>query len=840
MMMEPFDLRLWKDFKVSGGNSSVPAIIDQIAIDSRRIDSSHALFVALPGVHQDGHEFVEQAARAGARYALVKKGWKPKNDLSTALIFLIVDDPLSAFQQIAKAYRCQFSCKMIGITGSHGKTMVKDLLFEMMKSHHAVVASPESFNSQIGVPLSLLRIKPHHEWALIEAAISEKNEMGILADLIIPDYGLLTHVGKKHIPTLGNQGLAAEEMLKLFQFLSKEKWVLIPKDSHIKPFLSKLNFPSYFWNETDPKLPQAHFLPKKQGLLSTYQVHFPDGYIHTGTISRGFYFFLDLVHMAAKMAWLLGVSSEQISRALKGYTPEPMRTEIWKAPTGTTFINDTYCSDPQSIDQALKWFDMGTPESRKVFIFGGMRGLPQSKDFYRISQAIQRAQIELLMLVDTNAIPIEQIRSHLPDLKILTSSSYVESLDKIQTHLKSNDVVLIKGAKKESLEVLEKAFSGSTATNQCWINLAAIQANLATIRQKIPKDTQLMVMVKALAYGTDDVRIAKYLVASGIDRLGVSYVDEAITLRRSGITQKIFVINAALFEAYKVAKWNLEVGVSDAEVILALEQEAERQHKILNLHLHIDTGMCRFGCRPEHALELALMIHHSPHLCLEGVMTHFACADNSFEDSFTRHQIHCFEEVITKIEGEGITIPWKHAANSSAVLRFHLPQFNLVRIGLAIFGLYVSDETKQALDLRLALSLTSRIVGINTCKKGESISYARRYIVERDQMRIGVLPIGYFDGLHRSYSGKGYVMIHGQKAPMVGNICMDFMMVDITDIPEAGIGDPVLIFGEDEHGQYLSPENLAISGDSIIHELITCLGPRIQRIFLSEEAKTKR
>jgi alanine racemase/UDP-N-acetylmuramoyl-tripeptide--D-alanyl-D-alanine ligase len=211
--------------------------------------------------------------------------------------------------------------------------------------------------------------------------------------------------------------------------------------------------------------------------------------------------------------------------------------------------------------------------------------------------------------------------------------------------------------------------------------------------------------------------------------------------------------------------------------------------------------MSRFGCRPEEALALARLIKDCPFLEFEGIMTHFACADNPEDDDFTRQQATTFEKVIQEMQQKGIHVPWKHAANSAGAVRFHYPQFNMVRIGLAVYGLYASEATKSALELRLALSLTSRIVGVNLCKTGETISYGRSYKVRNDNQRIAVLPIGYFDGLHRNYSGKGHVLIRGQKAPMVGKICMDFMMVDVTQIPNATVGDSVLIFGEDEYGQ---------------------------------------
>jgi alanine racemase len=345
-----------------------------------------------------------------------------------------------------------------------------------------------------------------------------------------------------------------------------------------------------------------------------------------------------------------------------------------------------------------------------------------------------------------------------------------------------------------------------------------------------------MVMVKALAYGTNDVRVAKFLESCGIDILGVSYVDEGVALRRAGVTQAIFVINAATYEAAKVVKWGLEVGVSNIELIEAVALEAERHHKKIKVHLHINTGMSRFGCRPEEAPEMAKLISNSPSLIFEGIMTHFACADSPEDDDFTLSQVRCLDGVIEVLKGMGIEPVWRHAANSSGAVRFEFPQYNMVRLGLAVYGLYSSEAMKQALELRLALSLISRIVGINTCRMGETISYGRKYTVTQDQQRVAVLPIGYFDGLHRNYSNKSSVIIRGHKAPMVGNICMDFMMVDVTDIPSASIGDSVLFFGEDEYGHYLSPEELAMKGDSIVHELITCLGPRIQRIFVHEEA----
>lgn len=840
--MEAFDLRQWEGFARAGGSLAESAVIDQIAIDSRRIDSPHALFVALKGTKEDGHEYVEQAAQAGAKFAIVSQEWPTPSALSECTL-LHVPQPLRAFQTIAKTYRLQLPVKIIGITGSFGKTMVKDLLYALLGTEKRVAASPESFNSQIGAALSLLTLQRQHEIAIIEAAISHRNEMDALVDMIQPNYTLLTPIGKKHLATLQDLSILTEEIMKFVKATPSQGWTLLSHDAEVEKHLTQLTCPFFFWNDVYPQqLPHATALPAAH--LSQYQMTFPNSITYQDTIKTGHAYFLNLVNMAAKAAWLMGISSSQILSVLQNYQPEPMRTEIWKSALGAIVINDTYCSDPQSIDHVLKHFEYASSESRKFFVFGGMRGQPLSPytDYKRIGKALAKSNVGHLFLVGKKPFKplIEEVQRLSVKTEILAFDDYEESFAYLQQHLKGQDLIIFKGESKLPLDKLTETFNDSLPNNQCIINLAAIQTNLALIRNQLPEGTRIMVMVKALAYGTDDVRMSKFLAKNGIDILGVSYVDEGVALKRAGVRQAIFSINAAPYEVAKVVKWELEVGVSNSALIDALAQEAARCQKIIKVHLHINTGMGRFGCRPEEACVLAHQIQSLPSLELEGVMTHFACAEASKEDVFTLHQIELFDRAIEEIKQEGITVKWKHAANSSGMLRFRLPQYNMIRLGLAVYGLYGSEEVRQILDLKLAISLTSRIVGVNICKQGESISYGRRYRVEREIQKIAVLPIGYFDGLHRHYSGKAHVLIRGQKAPMVGNICMDNMMVDVTDIPYAEVGDKVLIFGEDEYGYYLSPEELAMSGDSIVHELMTCLGPRIPRIFVYEEGKQIR
>lgn len=835
--MDVFDLKKWHAFNQSGIDLSKSSWIDQICIDSRRINSNQSLFIALKGEKLDGHHFVRHAALAGAKFAIVSDQWVPPADLPP-ICLLRVESPLAALQELAQCYRSQLPTKIIGITGSFGKTMVKDLLHKLLSTQFSAAASPESFNSQIGVPLSLLTLQNKHQIAIIEAAFSQKEEIGKLAGLISPNYTILAPIGKKHLATLHDMPTIMHETAKFIFATPPSGWTLIP--SSFKSELSTATFPFHFWDNEEGPLPHAAPLSKAGSPSLCYQLNFPDNTNFKSEIISGYSYFLNLLNMAVKAAWLLGIDSHHICHVLENFSPEPMHTEIWKSPKGTIFVNEPYCSDPQSVDKALTHFDFASQDQRKIFVFGGMRSDPAfvCPAFRRIGQALAHKKLHHLILYGPHSYQslIEEMKNYSKETLISSLDSQDEAFSYLSEYIQPQDYVVIKGEKKIPLDNLTEIFHDSLSNNQCTINLAAIQANIHLIRKKLTPETRLMIIVKALAYGTDDVRLAKFLGSCGVDILGVSYVDEGIALKRAGITQTIFALNAATFESAKVVKWELEVGVSSADFIEALAKEAKIQRKQIKVHLHIDTGMGRFGCRPEDANQLAKFIQSFPELTLEGLMTHFPCADDPAEDLFTLRQIATFDKVIKNLQENGVEVKWKHAANSSAVLRFHLPQYNMARVGLAAYGLYLSDSVKHALDLRLALSLTSRIVGINTCNKGETVSYGKSYQIEKNQQKIAVLPIGYFDGLHRKFSGKSHVIIRGKKAPMVGNICMDYMMVDITDIPEAVVGDKALIFGQDEYGHYLSPEELAIKGNSIIHELITCLGPRIQRIFVDEES----
>lgn len=367
------------------------------------------------------------------------------------------------------------------------------------------------------------------------------------------------------------------------------------------------------------------------------------------------------------------------------------------------------------------------------------------------------------------------------------------------------------------------------------MDLSAVKDNLYALRSMMPENSQLMVVVKALAYGTDDLFLAEYLYDLGVKILGVAYLDEGIRLKEAGAKQKVFCLHATKEEAESVVSYDFEVGVSDLKLIEAIETAAQISQKTARVHLHIDTGMARFGCREEEALALAERITCSPFLQLEGLMSHLCCSEDPESDPFTQNQIKRFERVKNQLANHDIHPKWFHLANSEGVIRHGSASGNMARVGLAIYGLRAGRKLIES-PLKPALTLTVPIVGINHLQTNETVGYGHSYTAKSPSV-IGLLPIGYADGIRRQF-GNCHFLIHGVPAPIVGSICMDYVMVDITHIPEAKVGDSALLFGYDALGNYIPPEQVASEGNALIYELITGLGPRIQRKFTATSPQT--
>lgn len=378
----------------------------------------------------------------------------------------------------------------------------------------------------------------------------------------------------------------------------------------------------------------------------------------------------------------------------------------------------------------------------------------------------------------------------------------------------------------------------SPPPNHLTVNLDAIGANIDAVRAQIGDSTRLLIMVKAHGYGTEEAIISRFLTQKNVDILGVAHVEEALQLRYAGITQSLFIINASELEMEKAILADAEVGLYTEEQIHAAEKAAKTYKKPLLVHLHVDTGMKRFGAHQDNVLILAKLIQKQPHLQLSGIFSHFPASDEPTHDVFSKNQIDHFLKTISTLKEHNINPQYIHIANSAAIFRFTIPECNMVRLGIGLYG-YNSSSNTACPELIPSLTLETRISGILHGKKGETVSYGRHYTIPHNTAKIAVIPLGYYDGLHRHHSGKHTVKIRSMEAPIIGAICMDYMMVDITHIPNVQVGDKALLFGIDSDGTHLSPLQFADKGGVILHELLTCLGPRIRRIFTIKSALKK-
>ncbi|MEC7839039.1 MAG: alanine racemase [Chlamydiota bacterium] len=368
----------------------------------------------------------------------------------------------------------------------------------------------------------------------------------------------------------------------------------------------------------------------------------------------------------------------------------------------------------------------------------------------------------------------------------------------------------------------------ATSTSRLIIDLEKISDNIQTLYSHLPKETEIMAVIKANAYGTDAITMAHYLQTKGISFFGVAYIEEAIHLRKNGIDNPIFVTHVPHFQLHEAAKWNIDIAISDRQALNILSKNSKKQ----NVHINVNTGMSRFGCPPEEAVNLAKLIENTKGITLAGIMSHFHSSDTPSADKASIEQIKILDNTISEIEKLGIFIRWKHLPNTSAVARFHLPQYNIARIGQGIYGIHLNEECRTALPLKIALTLESPIIDIRSYPKGATIGYGQTYTVKSESKKIGVLPIGYHDGIHRSYSNKGVCRVNGKFAPFVGNICMDYLLIDLTETPNVAIGDYATLFGCDSINNIISPNTFATLGNTISHELISCIGKRVKRIFV--------
>ena len=804
-------------------------LVRGVSVDSRRCRHGD-LFFALRGAQTDGHRFVQQALDAGAVAAVVCEG--------SGTGRIQVDDTLAALQRLASWYRHHHISQVMAITGSNGKTIVKDALAGILAGQPGLFFSPGSHNSQLGVPLSVLAAPAGTRLGVFEAGASAPGEMSRLQRILQPSYGLLTNIGLAHVAGFGSRTVTAAEKLSLFN-TAQLSWLILPPDEPlIDAHRGRLSCALH--DHGRAPLPQViRQQDRPDGAFIT--VSFPDGSQHGVHIGvRAPPLIADL-EAAMGAAWLLcqdgtvSITAAEIVARIEGFSPGPTRMEVWRTPDGVTIINDAHSSDPISVQAALRAVG---GEGRRVFVFGGMRELAErAADEHALvgRLAAERGFSSLVLLPDADL-------QHTAAAFLAASPSgevaWVADRDAIReavhARARPGDVVLVKGPRGEGLSTAARAIWESMAPRRLIVDLGAIGENIDSFRRLVGPSVKILAMLKAWAYGTELARVALDLQARGVDWFGVAAADEGAMLRRAGIHQPILVTLLDISEIDKVIRYRLTPAVYSIALAKALGEAAQHAGVTIDVHLQVDTGMGRLGVQSEEISDLADAVLASGHLRPAGLMTHFSCADRPDADAYSAEQLDRFEAAAAALAARGLEDLLEHTAASAAAVRFPRARKGMIRVGLALYGVHPSTVTAASLTLRPALALLGRIAHIAVFRKGQKIGYSGTYTVTDDARRVGVVGMGYNDGVPWRLSNRGHALIGGKKAPFIGRVSMDSLAVDLTDMPEVEVGEEVLFFGSYE-GHTLSPEDVAELAGTIPYELMVRVdNRRVQRLFVGD------
>jgi alanine racemase len=798
-----------------------------VAIDSRRVMPGD-LFFALPGRRRDGHAFLAAAEAAGAALAVVQRAGLAEPEAGSAACRLLVADPLLALQQLAAWYRRRHIGRVVAITGSNGKTIVKSALTTLLAGRFRLASSPGSWNSQVGVPLAVLTAPPGTELGVFEAGVSAVGEMQRLEAILQPDYGVLVNIGLAHLAGFGTRAVTAREKMMLFRHLPPTGWLIAPPD----PLLQDLPLPC-------PRLHPGEVLPRllgrrPHGAGLLLELDLGAGPVQLPVRTRSAPLVEDLL-IAMTAALQLGVPPQDLLLALHDYAFGSTRMETWRTPEGITIIHDTASDDPISVQTALDTVAASPEAGRRLFIFAGMAelGSAERREHGFIGRlAAERGFSELLLLPHparaSTAAAWDELRPEQP-ARLLAGAGGLR--DTIRQLARPGDILLFKGAARQQLSSAALALWESMAPRRFLVDLDAIRNNIARFRALCGPRVAILAVLKAWAYGTELARLATALQDSGVEWIGVSAADEGAAVRRAGVHRPVLVLLMDIDEVDKAVRWRLTPVVYSLPFARALVQALTAMGASLDVHLELDTGMGRLGVAPEEALAVARLLRASGVTRLSGVMTHLACADDPGADAFSRRQLQRFDTAVAAIRREGSEPLLIHAAATSGAVRFPEARHDLVRLGLGLYGIHPSPAIERAMELELAVAFVSRLVQVRRQRRGDRIGYNGTYEVTAPSQRVGIVAAGYNDGVPWRFSQGGEVMVQGQRLRVLGRVSMDSLAIDLDPLPQAEVGDEVLLFGAHE-GQVLRPEEAARRAGTIPYDLLVQVDSRrVQRIF---------
>ncbi len=793
-----------------GNDENCP--IDNVSIDSRSLQNgSGTLFFALAGHNHDGHDYIETLIEKGVSNFVVHHIPEKLNGKAN---FLVVTDTLQSLQQFAAYYRKLFNIPVIGITGSNGKTIVKEWLNFLLSPEYNIIRSPKSYNSQVGVPLSIMGINEKHNLGIFEAGISTTGEMEKLGPIIQPTIGILTNIGSAHDEGFSDRRQKISEKLRLFQHTE----VLICQKNDTIDTLLDAKLKTFSWSFDDPK---ADVIIQKQGnsLNITYQEHhfsvtvpFQDAASVENTI-----------HCLMTLLYL-GYAESVIQERIPNLYPMEMRLQVKNGIHNCTIIDDSYSSDYQSLKIALDFLEQHKTHQKKTVILSDIfqSGFPIDELYSKVTRLLINNKIERVIGIG------ETISHYLSDFKgFIPFKNTPDFLSQYNPTAFENETILVKGARNFHFEEIVTLLEEKTHETVLEINLNAISHNLNFYKSKLKPGTKVMVMVKAFGYGSGSFEIAKLLAHHKVDYLGVAFADEGIALRNAGIDMPIIVMNPENSAFSAMVAYNLEPEIYSPEVLKRFITLAQ-QKNLSNypIHIKLDTGMHRLGFEAGNLDELIQLLQHNNFVSVKSIFSHLSASDGPEFNDFTLHQIHTFDQWSQQITTALHIQPIRHILNTSGIYHFPEYQFDMVRLGIGLYGVG-NDETEMK-QLENVGTLKTVILQIKDVPTGDSVGYSRKFMATH-QTRTATIPIGYADGIPRSWGNqKGYVMIKNQKAPIIGNICMDMLMVDITGI-DCKEGDSVILFGEQPR-----VTEIAKTIGTIPYEILTSISQRVKRIFYKE------
>jgi len=801
-----------------------------ISLDSRQIyDHPQTAFFAVKGLHHDGHQFLEILYNKGVREFIVEEAawqgkWPEKAKTWTNVQIWVVKNSIACLQDLAIAHRKTFQYPVVGITGSNGKTICKEWLASLLQGNFSVCKSPKSYNSQIGVPLSVLGMKTTHQIGIFEAGISQVGEMDRLEKIIRPTFGIFTHFGEAHGSNFRDEDQKLEEKLRLFEHCKQVIYRVTDSNDRIKIGMQNLHPACELisWSTNDPnKSLFVHFHTQGDGTQIKVQKQassepFLDVYTDFTDEAS-----LENMSHCLIAAYYLGIPADQLRNKIKQLRPVSMRLEIKEGLRGNQLIDDSYNNDLDGLKLALPLLKRNDSK-KKILIMSDFleTGMEDVELYQRISELIKGQKLDVLIgigdKIQRNSNVFEKINLF-KNTEELLQSGYLNQIN--------NSIILLKGARKFNFERLVHALETKSHCTQLEVNLDALQANLRYFKQAIGPETQLMVMIKAFAYGAGAVEIGQILQQQGVDYLTVAYTDEGVELRKNGIYMPIMVMNPQAEEFDKLTQYALEPEIYSFEMLRAIDDYSTTHSKNIKIHLKLDTGMKRLGFEVHEIPELTELITQMPQLWVVSILSHLAASENPTHEKFTLNQISLFQKMAKKIQKALSYQPLLHIANSAAIQNYPMAKFDMVRLGISLYG--ISTKSEQKIPLENVLTLKTYISQIKEVKKGESVGYGRKGKLNQNG-RIATLAIGYADGYHRTLGmGEGQFEILGQLCPTIGAICMDMTMVDISHLPQAKVGDEAIAFG----GKIQLSE-LAKNAKTIPYEIMTHISERVKRVYV--------